>query len=225
MKVATGNIERLRHKKNLDEIVRLCNEQHADILVLTETDEQVHPCFRYGFHTPKLSTDALGGSLPTYYRPTENRVSIYTNYQCVSQHETFDKYTALCVELSTEIGNILVYGTIIGILGNRNPSFNDELKCHVEDFKRLSRKGGLCICGDLNCSFCDNYYTKLARAELKSVFDCTNVSLLTENQPECIDHIAISTSMVGNANIAVSEWNMSKNLSDHKGIAVDITWR
>lgn len=47
--------------------------------------------------------------------------------------------------LSTELGNILVYGTIIGVLGNRSPKFNDELKCHVEDFKRLSHEGSLCI--------------------------------------------------------------------------------
>lgn len=59
MKVATWNIERLKHKKNLNDIVRLCNEQHADILVLTETDEQVRPDFKYGFHTPRLSAYPL----------------------------------------------------------------------------------------------------------------------------------------------------------------------
>lgn len=226
MKVATWNIERLKHKKNLNDIVRLCNEQHADILVLTETDEQVRPDFKYGFHTPRLSAYPLDLSLPAYYAPTENRVSIYTNYQCVAQHETFDKHTALCVELSTELGNILVYGTIIGVLGNRSPKFNDELKCHVKDFKRLSHEGSLCICGDFNCSFCDNYYyTKLARSELKDVFDCASISLLTENQPECIDHIAVASSLIENADITVSEWNICKRLSDHKGIAVEVSCR
>ena len=39
---------------------------------------------------------------PTLYIATENRVSIYTNYQCVRQHKTCDEYTALCVELETK---------------------------------------------------------------------------------------------------------------------------
>ena len=46
--------------------------------------------------------------------------------------------------------------------------------------------------------------------------------MLTASQPECIDHIAISSSFVGSASYTVEEWNLDKRLSDHKGIAVSI---
>ncbi|PNH18632.1 hypothetical protein B6K86_08490 [Lachnospiraceae bacterium] len=95
MKIATWNIERLKHKKALAEIMSSIDEIKADILVLTETDQRLHP--------------------------------------------------------------------------------------------RLT--------------------------------DC-GLSLLTKNQPECIDHIALTEDFAGNAEVKIVEWNQSKTLSDHKGIVV-----
>jgi len=122
MKIATWNVERLKHRQALDEILRACEHVQADILVLTETDERLTPNYKYCFRTP-----TPGNLQPQQYRPTENRVSIFTNYPCVRQHNTYDKYTALCVELMTERGNLLVYGTIIGIYGNRHAFFKHDL--------------------------------------------------------------------------------------------------
>lgn len=122
MKIATWNIERLKHKRELDKIIHNCEQIQADVLVLTETDEQAHPQFSYCYQTPKLSDIQ-----PEYYKPTENRVTIYSKYKCVQQHPTYDKYTALCVELETERGNLLVYGTIMGIYGNRHSNFAERI--------------------------------------------------------------------------------------------------
>ena len=97
MRIATWNIERLRHKKFLEQILFACEQTQADILVLTETDHRVRLDYPYSFHTPPL-TDLQ----PVFYNPTENRVSIYTNYPCIRQHKTCDEYTALCVELESE---------------------------------------------------------------------------------------------------------------------------
>lgn len=41
MKIATWNIERLKHRRELANIMRSCEEAQADILVLTEADVQV----------------------------------------------------------------------------------------------------------------------------------------------------------------------------------------
>ena len=46
-------------------------------------------------------------------------------------------------------------------------------------------------------------------------------SILTRNQKECIDHIAISERFCGKEKVSVEEWNQEKVLSDHKGIVVD----
>lgn len=165
MKIATWNVERLRHKKQLDQIQGLCDGIHADILVLTETDKRLHPDYAFCCETTSLMGDK---TIP--YAVTENRVSLYTNYPVVRLHQTYDSRTALCAELKTEKGNLLVYGTIIGTLGNRHSSFMEQLHRQCDDIRRLSELGdGICVCGDFNCSFSDNYcFTQAARTRLNS---------------------------------------------------------
>ena len=232
MKIATWNVERLKHRKSIDKILSAIEDVQADILVLTETNERIKLNYRYGFHTPQLHEAPSDYHMPGRYKEysvadvyavTENRVSIYTNYPCIKQYETCDKYTALCIELETEVGNLLVYGTIIGIIGNRDESFKQDLLMQVKDYARLSKAGNICICGDFNCSFADNYYyTNFGKDTLLSSFSSNNISLLTGSQPECIDHIAVSKNFVGNSNIRILEWNLNKTLSDHKGIVAEI---
>lgn len=94
MKIATWNVERLRHKKQLDQIQGLCDGIHADILVLTETDKRLHPDYAFCCETTSLMGDK---TIP--YAVTENRVSLYTNYPVVRLHQTYDSRTALCAEL------------------------------------------------------------------------------------------------------------------------------
>jgi endonuclease/exonuclease/phosphatase family metal-dependent hydrolase len=188
-------------------------------LTRSETDSQVNLKYKHCFRTPKLIEIE-----PTYYKHTENRVSIYTNYNLARYHQTYDKYTALCVELSTERGNLLVYGTIIGIYENRHRSFAGDLTRQLADVERLTADNKrLCVCGDFNCSFADNcYYTKFGRAAVEKSFAQNGLELLTKNQPECIDHIALSKAFVGNTAIQIQEWNVDKTLSDHKGIVVEV---
>ncbi len=219
MKIATWNIERLKHKSHLDTLKTNCDRVDADILVLTETDQRLRPDFKYCYETPLLAA-----ILPDFYAPTENRVSIYTNYPCVRQHKTYDADTSLCIELETERGNLLVYGTIIGIYGNRHSTFMEDLRRQADDVSRLSRLGdGFCICGDFNCIFADNYYfTKLGRSILLETCSQNGIRLLTESMPECIDHVAVTAEFVGNSSVHIEEWNLDKCLSDHKGIAVTL---
>ncbi len=225
MKIATWNVERLKHKKMLGEITSICRRLRADILILTETDECVSLDYRHCFSTPAPAEVPYSGqSEPISYKPTEHRVSIYTNYEYVRQHATFDGQTSLCVELETERGNMLVYGTIIGILGNRHSSFEADLKCQTADFTRLSSGGKkLCVCGDFNCSFADNYYfTSNGRSLIMDSFKKNRIQLLTGERPSCIDHIAVSEDFIAGSGISVEEWNLDRSLSDHKGIAVNI---
>lgn len=219
MKIATWNVERLKHKASLERLRAECEKIGAGILVLTETDQRLCPNFKYCYETPLLAA-----TYQDFYAPTENRVSIYTNYPCVRQHETYDAATTLCVELETDRGNLLVYGTIIGIYGNRHPTFKEDLRRQADDISRLSRLGdGFCICGDFNCSFADNYYfTKLGRSVLLETCAQNGIRLLTESVPECIDHIAVTAEIVGNSTIHIEEWNLDKSLSDHKGISVTV---
>lgn len=220
MRIATWNAERLKHKKYSDKMIFECEKICADILVLTETDMRLRPNFRYCFHTPVLK----GVTDPAAYRETENRVSVFTNYRCAGQHSTYDENTSICVELETDRGNLLVYGTIMGITGNRCAAYGKEPEKQLEDIKRFA-EAGFCICvaGDFNCTFCDSYYfTKYGRSLILSAFAESDISILTENVSQCIDHIAVSGKFIGNADIRINEWNLDRSLSDHKGIVVEI---
>ena len=118
----------------------------------------------------------------------------------------------------------MVYGTIFGIQGNRRPSFQQDILQQMEDVRRLAEQGhAICLCGDFNCSFSDNYYfTHWARQTLTETFATCDLELVTAAQPECIDHIALSRSFPREREAAVREWNLDKTLSDHKGICIDI---
>ena len=224
MKIATWNVERLKHIKSLSEIISACEKIKADVLVLTESDERVKLNYRYSFHTPTPTPLMIKGyEVPITYAQTEHRVSVYTNYPIVRQHDTFDPYTSICHELETEKGNILVYGTIIGVAGNRDSSFEHDLKRQTEDFHRLTADGhSLCICGDYNCSFADNYYfTTSGRKQLNDSFLQNGIDLLTASCPSCIDHVAVSRQFVGESMVNITEWNKDKSLSDHKGVSVE----
>lgn len=220
MKIATWNVERLKHRRNLDEICCLCSTAAADILVLTETDNRLKPDYKHCFSTTSLK----GITEPARYADTENRVTIFTNYDCVRQHPTYDEDTAICMELVTEFGNLLVYGTIIGIKGNRDPNYRGDLSRQMEDIRRLQSAGHMvCMAGDFNCSFSDGYYyTRDGRSAMLEAFAETNMELLTVSLSECIDHIAVPVELAAGRNIRTWEWNEDKRLSDHKGVIVQI---
>ena len=217
MKIATWNVERLKQKSALSKINLLLAQLNADILVLTETDSSINlPHFQ-----TCLSTNSLSELGAKNYQETEHQIALYTNYIVVKQFETCDKYTSLCVELETPLGNLIVYGTIVGIYGNRNANFKTDLIKQITDINRLLKEVPFCFIGDYNISFADNYYfTNFGRDALNQAFEKNCLTLLTRNQSECIDHIAVSEPFIKNKTFEIHEWNQDKTLSDHKGIAV-----
>lgn len=101
-------------------------------------------------------------------------------------------------------------------------TFPQDLKKQLPDFERLTADGGrLCVCGDFNCFFKGRCWpSRAGRDALLQTFSQTHMKLLTGEQPECIDHIAISEQFFGNDSVHIEEWNLDRKLSDHKGIAV-----
>lgn len=223
MRIATWNVERLHNKSLLGRIIEECEHINADIMILTETDRRIKSGKSFAYETPALTeTEYMQG----YYKPTENRVTIITDYKLTCYYPTYDKFTSICAGLETPRGELLVYGTIMGIWGNRRGSFKDDIVSQTADIKIISElRKSLCVCGDYNLSFSDNYYyTKFGRETILNSFNINNIRLLTAERAECIDHIAISESFIAGAHISIDEWNYDKSLSDHKGIYVDLEW-
>lgn len=217
MKIATWNIERpTKTAIRIRKIIDCLQIIDPDILILTETNVAVHLGETYNyFHTEIL--------LETFYKDGERRTSIFSKYPLIDQEITFRADTSICCRLNTAFGDLSVYGTIIGINGNRRKNFDADLSKQLEDFERISANGNFCIAGDLNMSFGDNYYfTEEGRKKLDDSFQKLRLTNLTTDIPENIDHIVISEDFIKDKPIKLSTWNTDKRLSDHMGVCVSI---
>lgn len=217
MKIATWNVERLKKKKYLPEILSEIEKIDADILILTETDSQILPeNYPYKIETKSL---ILVNSLA---KITENRVTIFSKFPIVDVFKTYDEFTICSAEIETPFGKLVVNGTIVGILGNRNQQFIPDLKKQMMDLQKFSDKN-ICFVGDLNCSFSDNYYfTNEGRNLFNENFKSLNLKNITAEIPENIDHIVMSKNFIERFKIKISEFNLDKKLSDHKGIVAEL---
>lgn len=217
MKIATWNIERpiTTGRENIS-IEAVLAKVNADILILTETNECINPGAEYHrLHSAAFKEDI--------YTPGERRVGIFSKYPFSEQIPTVNAETALCVSVQTPLGDLAVYGTIIGIYGNRVMSFKTDLELQILDFNKIAAEHQLCIAGDLNISFSDNYYyTKAGRDELNTAFDFLDLVNTTAHIPENIDHIILPKSFI-EKKINTEIWNHDKSLSDHIGVAVTLT--
>lgn len=220
MKIATWNLERLTKSsaKRNQTIINILSEINADILILTETNEiiQFSETFNYKtFHSASAPE--------SYYKEGEKRVSIYSKYDFATAFATFRDDTSICKKIKTLKGNLAVYGTVIGINGNRRKNFIPDLDMQIKDFENITQTENLCISGDLNMSFSDNYYyTKEGREKLNACFEKLSLTNLTANIPQNIDHIILPNSFIQDKRISIQTWNLEKKLSDHIGVAVDI---
>ena len=218
MKIATWNIDRLQSKNNLISIAECIRKIDADILVLTEYNS----ILELPFYDYKITTEPLPES-PYHYKETERRVAIFSKFPIKKRFKTYDSQTSCCVELETNFGNLIIYGTVVGIIGNTDPNFKTDLLKQTEDINTISKLGNFCYAGDLNISFSDNYYfTKFGREILVDCFKTNQLLNLTESLSENIDHIVLTESFANRFICEISERNGDKKLSDHKGVCLNL---
>lgn len=218
MKIATWNIERLQKRKNT-EIIQAIKQANADILILTEASDLIDLSDDYSFSSKTI----LLHDSTNNYRTDERRVIIYSKYPIIQTIKTFDEKTSCCAEIETPFGNLVVYGTIIGIYGNRQACFLEDAEKQITDINKISQSTNFCFVGDLNISFSDNYYfTKIGREKLNDVFSKNNLINVTKDIPQNIDHIIISANFIENTICTTITWNHDKLLSDHIGVCVEI---
>ena len=190
----------------------------ADILILTEYNS----ILELPFYEHKITSEQLRES-PYHYKESERRVAIFSKFPIIKSFKTYDSQTSCCVELETNFGNLIVYGTVVGIIGNTDPDFKTDLIKQIEDINTISKMGNFCYAGDLNISFSDNYYfTKFGRETFLDCFKSNQLKNLTENISGNIDHIILTESFVTQFKSDISEWNIGKKLSDHKGICIEL---
>ncbi len=219
MKIINWNVGRPSGNKSIQIIEKLI-ELNGDIVVLTETNSGIKlPSNYLHVHTDLLPVNFDG----IKYKIGENRVSIWTKYPILKTYNTYDKFISICAELSTPLGIIAIYGTIIGILGGKGQRFKEDLTAQISDYERLVPGRNFCIIGDFNIIFNGYAYPSLiARQTSNDFFDQYSLKNLTESIIDCVDHIAMSKGFTGSHNIKIETWNHEKALSDQIGTAVVI---
>ena len=221
MKILTWNVERFKsHKIEIKELIESFN---ADIIVLTETSSEIDLNNNYNcVATVELPSNHDG----IVYKANENRTTIWTKYEVINQTETFDNYTSICAQIKTEFGNLNIYATIIGVFGGKGERFKNDLKQHLDDFKKFNINEINCIIGDLNTTFSGfTYPSHYARNTLNETFESLKMKNLTAEIPNNVDHIILSENILENKIIETQIWNLDKKLSDHIGICLSISER
>jgi endonuclease/exonuclease/phosphatase family metal-dependent hydrolase len=224
MKIINFNIERLLILSKLKPIVQLIKSYDADLIVLTETNSTLidlgEDYFKY--HTAPLSRNQDNVN---FYRAGENRVSIYTKYPIKSIIQTINEFTCLAIEIETDFGELIIYGTILGIFGygGDKERFVKDFSEQQSDFNRIFANKNVCIIGDLNISLSGWIYpSREYRDKLNTLIVEFDMDKSTGNLEDNIDHILMSKKFIGNRCIKVEKFNVEKKLSDHFGICMTI---
>lgn len=219
MKIAIWNLQRLEKRKN-NLILEKLVEIDADILILTETNTAIQVENYNCISTELLPTDFDG----IKYKGGEIRVSILTKYNIAARHDTFDKFTTVCTDIETPFGLLTVYGSIIGVFGNRQPRFDRDLNGQLSDFKILFPNRQICFTGDLNTTFSGRPWpSKKVREILNDVFNSFKLTNTTANIEDTVDHIILSNDFLSNKKLEIETWNTDKKLSDHVGHMIMLT--
>ena len=217
MKILTWNIQRPRkvNKSILDKLA----EFDADILVLTETNSTINPGKKYFCVATETLLKGYDG---IDYKSEENRTTIWTKYKIETDHKTYDSFTSVCNTIQTPNGSLKVYGTIIGVFGGLGERFKNDLKSQILDFETLC-ENSFCIIGDLNVTFSGRIYpSNEAKNKLNAIFEKLDLTNLTSNLENNVDHIILSNDFLKNKSVIIETWNHDKKLSDHIGICLSL---
>jgi len=107
------------------------------------------------------------------------------------------------------------------ILTETNSIINPGTEYTSKATNSLPGAGNICIAGDFNISFSDNfYYTKEGRQKITSSFEELQIANLTQSIPQNMDHIAISKSFLKSMKCTEQIWIDDKRLSDHIGVSI-----
>lgn len=237
IRIATWNVERPKkmgykaQEKN-SVIIQKLNEIKAHIWILTETNTIIKPEGDYhDAATPH----------PSHHDDGENRTTIWSCWPVKRRLNTFEATTAVCREIETLAGALLVYGTIITYHGDKGPTGQSRvweehyksIENHQLDWARLNQEGmALCVAGDFNETLKGRmwYGTKEGRKLLQEALDRNNlVSITAQLDTYCIDHICLSQNWAKYVCdkgfwSAPTYPNLKKQVSDHKGFWVDLNF-
>jgi hypothetical protein len=220
MKIAIWNLMRPNSKtiERNSLFLDTLNQIDPDIIILTETNSIID----FGDKYFSVSTKPLPKLLDKYtYKQGENRVTIFSKFPFVRQIPTADSYTSVCVETKTPLGQLIIYGTIIGFLGGLLEPFKSDLEKQTLDLTQLAKQGNVCFGGDLNIAFSGRAYpSKIVVENVTELFDNLDLTNLTKDFENSAIHCVISNSFLENKQVEKDRIRFDKKITDHNLITI-----
>lgn len=228
MKIGTLNLN-WSLQASQETIEAFLDPQHFDFLILTEAVHLNLHHFPFSYFSEQIPENVVYEDINySEYLPGAKafRTIIYSKIPAKRTHNVTDKKTSLALEFETELGDLLIYATIIGTQYRKKPFAKNELENCIIDCRTISDTNpNLLIIGDLNTSFLGDErqfsINSETTASLKSLFKDLNLINATENITQNIDHIIIPNFLA--KHLTSTETFVEKDiLSDHKGICVSL---
>ena len=220
MKILSWNLQRPNKDINSSKnqfILETINALDPDVIFLTETNTAIN--FKYYF---KLES----AKLPNFhenqkYLEGENRITIFSKYPLISQIKTYDNYTAVCGEISTELGDLMLYGSVIGSFGGKDKFFESDFVHQKEEIKNCTKN--ICISGDFNISFSGfPYPSRKIISETEQFFQENNLINLTKDNRDCALHIVLTKDFIKDRTCKTQMIIIDRKISDHNVVLVEI---
>jgi endonuclease/exonuclease/phosphatase family metal-dependent hydrolase len=237
-RIATWNLERpkvsgwTKNQHRLNQIQKI----NADIWVLTETHKAIQ----------LQNYQSVGSQTFEGYHEIGERLStIWSRWKVLSQISTFDPRWAVCTEIDSPFGNLIVYGTVLPYANDKGVSGTSKrweehrrsIQYHHEDWLRIRQQypnHPICIAGDFNQSRDQSgwYEDKQSVDMLSAALEDLSLACLTEKDFQekglsrsTVDHICLSKTLEPQV-LEVDVWEGTtpegKRMSDHNGIFVDL---
>lgn len=192
---------------------------NPNIIFLTETNSCI--TFKNYFAHQSIELPRLHENQK--YKNGENRVTIFSKFPIESTIKTYDPYTAICCQISTPIGKLTLYGSIIGSFGGRDQYFENDLKNQKLEIERLVKDQNLIYSGDFNISFSGfPYPNKIKTTEMNEFFDSNSLRNLTRENKDSAIHIVTSQSILKDKTVFQEMIEIERKYSDHNLIALKI---
>ncbi|MFM2386381.1 MAG: hypothetical protein RL660_1138 [Bacteroidota bacterium] len=232
MKIGTINMDWLKNKKSLKLFfLEEIEKQNLDFVIITETLDSFALSPTYS----KIQTNTLPTSGKYEYidygkynkGELSVRVAIFSKHQFIEPLDVIDKFTSVAGLYKTPIGEIIVYGTIVGTLGIQMQKEIaekelDNFKSDIEKLSTLNKQ--IIIGGDLNTSFKAEEKRSLpqidSRNEITNFVNHHNLTIATKDENHCIDHIIISEGLATQFRYEPSKFLSDGILKDEPHVGV-----
>lgn len=217
MKIVSWNLERPNQNVNSIKnqfIFETITALNPDIIFLSETNSSINFINYFKLESTELPDFHDNQK----YDKGENRVSIISKYPFLSQIKTYDNFTSICGEVITDLGNLVLYGSIIGSFGGKNKFFKNDLHHQKKELKIISKN--ICFAGDFNISFSGfPYPSRKVISETEQFFQENNLINLTKENSDSALHIVLSKDFLKDINYKSHIVPVDRKISDH-----DLVW-